>query len=70
MGYVFDELSSKFKEFVDALAEVGEDANFNNDADLLRSYELWLRTGSRRAEKQLRKKGLHPTSTHVSRQRH
>lgn len=67
---VFDELSEKFKAFVDALAEVGEDAHFNNDADLLRSYELWLRTGSRRAEKQLRKKGLHPSATNISRSRH
>lgn len=67
---VFAELSDKFAEFVDALAEVGQDANFNNDSDLLRSYELWLRTGSRRAARQLRRAGIHPTGTNVSRSQH
>jgi hypothetical protein len=67
---VFAELSSKFAEFVDALSEVGQDANFNNDSDLLRSYELWLRTGSRRAEQQLRRAGIQPTGTNISRSRH
>lgn len=70
LAQVFDELSAKFPEFVDALAEIGEDAHFNNDSDLLRSYELWLRTGSRRAEKQLRKKGIHPSGTNISRSQH
>jgi len=67
---VFAELSRKFAEFVDALAEVGQDANFNNDSDLLRSYELWLRTGSRRAAQQLRRAGIQPTDTNISRWRH
>ena len=67
---VFDELSAKFTEFVDALAEVGEDANFNNDADLLRSYELWLRTGSPRAAARLRRKGIEPSAASTSRRHH
>lgn len=67
---VFGELSRKFAEFVDALAEVGKDANFNNDSDLLRSYELWLRTGSRRAAQQLRRAGIEPSNSNVSRSRH
>jgi len=67
---VFEELSHKFQAFVDALAEVGEDAHFNNDSDLLRSYELWLRTGSARAASQLRRAGIEPSQSNVSRSRH
>jgi len=67
---VFAELSRKFTDFVDALAEVGEDANFAGDSDLLRSYELWLHTGSRRAARQLRRAGIHPSENTVSRSRH
>jgi len=67
---VFAELSQKFCDFVDVLAEVGEDANFAGDSDLLRSYELWLHTGSRRAERQLRRAGIHPSENTVSRSRH
>ena len=67
---VFAELSQKFTDFVDALAEVGEDANFAGDSDLLRSYELWLHTGSRRAARQLRRAGIHPSENTVSRSRH
>ncbi len=67
---VFDELSRKFADFVDALAEVGEDANFSNDSDLLRSYEVWLRTGSRRAAQRLRRAGIQPSDSNVSRSRH
>jgi hypothetical protein len=70
LARVFDELSAKFQELVDALAEVGEDANFSNDSDLLRSYELWVRTGSTRAEQQLRRRGIHPSRSNVSRKRH
>lgn len=67
---VFAELSQKFTDFVDALAEVGEDANFSNDSDLLRSYENWLRTGSRRAAQQLRRAGIEPSESNISRARH
>ena len=67
---VFAELSDKFTGFVDALAEVGEDANFSNDSDLLRNYENWLRTGSKRAARQLRRAGIEPSISNVSRSRH
>jgi hypothetical protein len=70
MSPVFAELSRKFTDFVDALAEIGEDANFNNDSDLLRSYEVWLRTGSRRAREHLRRAGIQPSEFNVSRSRH
>ena len=67
---LFAELSHKFTDFVDALAEVGEDANFSNDSDLLRCYETWLRTGSVRAAQQLRRAGIEPSESNVSRVRH
>ena len=55
---------------MDALAEVGEDASFSSDADLLRCYENWLHTGSRRAARQLRRAGIEPSESNVSRSRH
>lgn len=67
---VFAELSSKFSEFVDALAEVGEDANFSGASDLLRTYEVWLRTGSVRAARRLRRAGIQPAEALISRTRH
>lgn len=67
---VFAELSDKFTDFVDALAEVGKDANFNNDSDLLRSYENWLRTGSQRSARELRRAGIEPSESNISRSRH
>lgn len=67
---VYAELSCKFTDFVDALAEVGADANFSNDSNLLRSYENWLRTGSRRAARHLRRAGIEPSASNISRSRH
>lgn len=56
----FAELAEKFGHFAEALAEVSRDASFNNDSDLLRTYDLWLRTGSRRAANVLRRAGITP----------
>ena len=57
---VFSELAQKFSCFVDALAEISKDASFNNDSDLLRTYEIWMRTGSQRAASVLRRAGITP----------
>jgi hypothetical protein len=67
---VFAELAQKFSRFVDALAEVGQDASFNTDSDLLRTYELWMRTGSRRAASVLRRAGITPTAQDTALTRH
>ena len=48
LGDVFDELAGKFGAFVDVLAEVSEQSALGSNADLLRLYERFLRTGSRR----------------------
>lgn len=57
---VFDELAAKFQDLVDVLNEVRESARGESDTNLLRMYELWLRTGSRRAARVLRESGVHP----------
>ena len=59
---VFDELSRKFPQLVDVLAEVSEESRLGAPNDLLRQYELWLRTGSPRARAKLERRGIHPTA--------
>jgi len=59
-GPVFAELASKFKHFVDVLNDIRDEAKSNDDQDVLRLYEIWLRTGSRRAEQLLRGLGIEP----------
>jgi hypothetical protein len=58
---VFEELGYKFQPMVDVLNEVRESARSANDADVLRLYDLWLKTGSARAERLLRELGIQPT---------
>ena len=60
-GAVFSELAEKFREFVDVLAEI-RDSGSSAPFDLLRQYELWLRTGSRRAARLLREHGIEPNA--------
>lgn len=57
---VFSELADKFQDMVDVLNEVRESARSDSDANLLRVYELWMKTGSRRARRLLRKSGVYP----------
>ena len=59
-GEVFGELAEKFRLFVDVLNEVSERTDLNHDSDLMRLYEVWLMTGSRRAERSLREAGVYP----------
>lgn len=67
---VFDELAAKFVGFVDVLNEVCEQSHLNNDRDVMRLYELWLRTGSARSAQKLRQIGLEPLAGSVSRRQH
>ena len=46
---VFAELGSKFVDFVDVLSEVSERTSCATNVDLLRLYEKWIKTGSRRS---------------------
>jgi len=59
-GPVFAELGDKFALVVDVLHEVREGLASQSDVDVLRVYEVWLRTGSPRAARQLRQLGIHP----------
>ncbi len=61
-GTVFTELAEKFQNFVDVLNDIRDEAKSNDDQDVLRLYELWLRTGSKRAERLLRSLGVEPAS--------
>jgi len=62
LGPVFGELAAKFQLLVDALNEVSEAGYQHSDQDILRLYELWLKTGSRRAERLLAKLGVAPAA--------
>ena len=59
-AHVYRELAAKFQILIDVLNEVRAGARAESDINLLRTYELWLKTGSRRAEKLLRQQGVVP----------
>ena len=62
LGKVFGELSQKFQPMVDALNEVSETSYTHSDKDILRLYEIWLKTGSRRCFDLLKRLGVDPTN--------
>jgi hypothetical protein len=55
---VFAELADNFVAYVDVLSEVSERASCGSNTDLLRLYERWLRTGSRRSGDLLVERGV------------
>ena len=57
---VYREMARKFQLLVDVLNEVRDGARQSSDIDLLRTYEVWLKTGSRRAESLLKQNGVTP----------
>jgi len=59
---VFGELAAKFAEFVDVLSEVSERTQCASNVDLLRLYEKWLKTGSRRSGQLLAERGVVPVA--------
>ncbi len=65
---IFFELSDRFSQFVDVLAEVGDNSSLRNDSDILRLYEIWLSSGSSNAADKLRQLGIH--TVRVNRQTH
>lgn len=60
---IYRELAVKFVVLIDVLNEVRDGAKKESDIDLLRTYEIWLKTGSRRAEALLREQGVVPITT-------
>ncbi len=63
LGKVFSELADKFQPMVDALNEVSETSYQHSDKDILRLYEVWLKTGSRRCFDLLKRLGVNPTAS-------
>ena len=66
MASVFSELSARFQALVDVLNEVSEAQAAASHRDLVRVYEVWQKTGSRRAEKLLRANNVVPLDAESS----
>ncbi len=67
---VYAELARKFQKLVDALNEVSEMSYRHSDIDILRHYEIWLKTGSQRSHQILGKLGIQPVKQAGSWQEH
>ncbi len=64
---VFAELAKKFQYLVDVLNEVAETDYSHSDKDVLRLYEIWLKTGSSRAHRILCRLGVAPVANSIAR---
>lgn len=60
---VYHELAQKFSSLVDVLADVSDRTVQRTERNILRLYELWLRTKSERAAKALQEAGILPNET-------
>lgn len=60
---LFDELAEKFVSISDILAEISSNSATQWDDGILRLYERWLKTRSKRDERLLCKKGIIPNTT-------
>lgn len=67
---LFEELTNKFVDFVDVLSEVTDNKLFASDYDIMRLYEVWMRTGSQRTKALLKKMGIDPVSAATPEFRH
>ncbi len=63
MRRLYKELADKFSSFVEVLAEVSEKTTPKSEQDILRIYELWVRTRSERAARKLQEAGIVPNDT-------
>lgn len=57
---LYGELAEKFGQFVEVLAEISDKTSPRTEKDILRLYELWVRTRSERAAKALQEAGIIP----------
>lgn len=69
-GGIFAELGEKFGAFVEVIGEVSEQGRTYTPADIMRLYELWLRTGSARASRRLKELGIQPPASGTSLRTH
>jgi len=63
---LYAELAAKFQRLVDVLNEVADMAKPTSDQDVLRLYEIWLKTGSPRARQQLGRCGVIPVNARIN----
>jgi hypothetical protein len=66
---IYSQLAQKFQRLVDALNEISETSYRHTDADILRLYEMWMKTGSPRAHGLLRGLGVQPAAVAVGARR-
>ena len=57
---VFSELAARFHELADVLSEVSEATRLTDSRSVVRLYERWRQTGSRRAARLLEQRGITP----------
>ncbi|MEO0337098.1 MAG: hypothetical protein AAF202_11930, partial [Pseudomonadota bacterium] len=55
---VFEDLSSRFPEYVDVLTYMSQQSQLQSNNDLLRLYDRYIMTGSKLAEEQLEAEGI------------
>jgi hypothetical protein len=59
---VFSELAGRFRDFADVLAEVSELSRLAYPPSVVKLYERWMQTGSRRAADLLAAQGIAPVA--------
>lgn len=64
---VFAELAQKFPSLLDILSEVSESSRGGQENDILRLYEIWMKSGSPRAAARLKQAGVQVINTGMSR---
>jgi len=69
-AHIFRELALKFQVLVDVLNDVRDEARRESDHNLVRAYEVWRKTGSRRARALLEQHGIVPFPGHHKPRRH
>jgi hypothetical protein len=67
---IYQQLARKFQGLVDALNEVSDMSYRYSDKDILRLYEIWMKTGSARAHGLLRQLGVQPVTVGGGRREH
>ena len=67
---VFSELSAKFLQCVEVLGEVAQQSRVFDERDILRLYDVYLKTGSCRARSALQGLGIVPSFNASSRTQH
>ena len=61
---------NRLQRLVDVIGEISDQGRTRTSADILRLYELWLETGSRRLRDQLEALGVQASDACSSRSRH